>query len=307
MTIRYPRFGQVLASVSLLVPLLGVAPNLADANACRPSDTSAACRYTKGLLWKIERNGRTPSLLFGTMHISDPRVTTLPTPVRDALNGARSFSMEIIFNGAGIVDMAETTFFNDGRTLEGVLGKPRYAELQRVLTERGISISELNRKKPWVVAMTMSLTERGGIALDTQLQISATLQNKPTFGLETMQEQLTVFNGLSIEDQIALLDDALRNYREEGKLLETMVRAYVARDLTEIMAITNSAGVTDRRLQDTLMTRLLTQRNLRMAERMGARLEEGNAFVAVGAAHLPGNDGLLALLERAGWRVTPVY
>jgi uncharacterized protein len=52
---------------------------------------------------------------------------------------------------------------------------------------------------------------------------------------------------------------------------------------------------------------LLTQRNVRMMDRMRSRLVEGNAFIAVGAAHLPGTDGLLALLERAGWRVTPVY
>jgi uncharacterized protein YbaP (TraB family) len=110
-----------------------------------------------------------------------------------------------------------------------------------------------------------------------------------------------------MEDQVALLDHALRSHREADKLLETMVRAYLARDLAEIMAIMNSAGASDQRLQDTLMSRLLTQRNVRMIDRMRPRLEEGNAFIAVGAAHLPGNDGLLALLERAGWRVTPVY
>jgi uncharacterized protein YbaP (TraB family) len=306
MTIRHAKPVWILAGVSLLA-LLGLPPNSTAAQPCRPGDVSASCRHAKGLLWKIERSSAAPSFLFGTIHIADPRVTNLPTPVRDALNNARSFSMELIFDGAGIVHMAETMFFNDGRTLESVLGAQRYAELRRVLNERKVPLSDLNRKKPWVVAMAIAAPEHPGIALDMQLQISATLQNKPTLGLETMQEQLTVFNGLSMEDQVALLDHALRSHREADKLLETMVRAYLARDLAEIMAIMNSAGASDQRLQDTLMSRLLTQRNVRMIDRMRPRLEEGNAFIAVGAAHLPGNDGLLALLERAGWRVTPVY
>jgi uncharacterized protein YbaP (TraB family) len=305
MTIRHAKLVRVLASLSLLVPLLGL-PSHAAAT-CRPNDASAACRYTKGLLWKIERSGRTPSFLFGTIHISDTRVTTLPPPVRDALDKAKSFTMELIFDGAGIVHMAETMFFNDGRTLAGVLGAPRYADLRRAMTERKLPLTDLERKKPWVVAMMLSQSSQQGIALDMQLQINATLQNKPTLGLETMQEQLSVFNGLAMEDQIALLDHALRGHHEEEKILETMVRAYLARDLTEIMAIMNDARAVDQRLQNTLMSRLLTQRNIRMADRMRARLDEGGAFIAVGAAHLPGDDGLLALLERAGWRVTPVY
>ena len=58
---------------------------------------------------------------------------------------------------------------------------------------------------------------------------------------------------------------------------------------------------------DELMRRLLTERNHNMAQRMPVRLKEGNAFIAVGALHLPGDDGLLQLLSKAGYRVTRVY
>jgi uncharacterized protein len=309
MTIPHKTLARILTSLSLLGALLGApSGHAADAaKPCRAGDTAAACRYAKGLLWKIERGDRAPSYLFGTIHISDPRVTNLPPPVREAFTAARSFTMELILDGAGFVHMAETMFFNDGRTLESVLGAERYKEIQRTLLDRGLPVSDLNRKKPWVVVLMMSGPGRGGLALDMQLQVSATLQEKPTHGLETMQEQLAVFNGLSIEDQVSMLNSTLRYHREMEKMLETMVQAYLARDLNRIMAIMDSASADDRRLQDTLMARLLTQRNTRMVDRMRSRLEEGNAFIAVGAAHLPGTDGLLALLERAGWRVTPVY
>jgi uncharacterized protein len=309
MTNPHKTLVRILTSLSLSVALLGApVSHAADvAKLCRAGDTSVACRYAKGLLWKIERSGHAPSHLFGTIHISDPRVTNLPPPVREAFNAARSFTMELILDGAGFVHMAETMFFNDGRTLESVLGVERYKEIQRTLLDRGLPVSDLNRKKPWVVVLMMSGPGRSGLALDMQLQVGATLQEKPTHGLETMQEQLAVFNGLSIEDQVSMLNSTLRYHLEMEKMLETMVQAYLSRDLNRIMAIMDSAAVDDRRLQDILMTRLLTQRNVRMMDRMRSRLVEGNAFIAVGAAHLPGTDGLLALLERAGWRVTPVY
>ncbi|HKQ31213.1 MAG TPA: TraB/GumN family protein [Burkholderiales bacterium] len=309
MTIPRKNLVRALTGLSLSVLLLGAPLGYAadGVKPCRAGDTAATCRHSKGLLWKIERNGRPASHLFGTIHISDPRVTNLPRPIREAFDAARSFAMELILDGAGFVHMAETMFFDDGRTLEGTVGTGRYKEIQKLLTDRGLPVSDLNRKKPWVVVMTLSGPGQGGLFLDMQLQVNATLQEKPTRGLETMQEQLAVFDGLSIEDQVSMLDYSLRYHREMDKLLETMVQAYLARDLHRIMAIMDSAAMSDRRLQDTLMARLLTQRNLRMVDRMRPQLEEGNAFIAVGAAHLPGADGLLVLLERAGWRVTPVY
>lgn len=308
MTITRKTFARILTALSLTVSLLSSPGYAADSvKPCSIGAAAVACRHTTGLLWKVERSGHAPSYVFGTIHISDPRVTNLPPPAQKAFDTARSFTMELIFDGSGIAHMAETMFFSDGRTLEGVLGSQRYKELVRALSERGLPVSDLNRKKPWVVTMMLSGPPPGGIPLDMQLQISATLQGKPTHGLETMQEQLAVFNGLPIEDQVSMLDNTLRHHHEIEALIEKMVNAYLSRDLARITAVMDSAAIGDRRLHDTLIVRLLTQRNVRMVHRMRARLEEGNAFIAVGAAHLPGNDGVLALLEHAGWHVTSVY
>ena len=298
---------------TLLALLLGAAAaTAAERSSAKTAENSAAPtpatdRYAKGLLWKIERSGQKPSYLFGTIHISDLRVTTLPVPVRETFDAAQSFTMELIAGGAGLVHMAEMMFFNDGRTLEGTIGAQRYAEVRRALTARGVPVGDLNKKKPWVVVMLLSTPAQTGVPLDLQLQVRATLQNKPTYGLETMQEQIAVFNDLSMADQVALLDDTLRYHREVDKLLEAMVQAYVARDLARLMTIMDSANTGDARLRDTVMERLLANRNVRMVERMCARLDDGNAFIAVGAAHLPGERGLLALLEQAGYRTTPLY
>ncbi len=273
--------------------------------------TTPNCRYAKGLLWKIERPGQNPaqkpSYLFGTIHIADPRVTNLPASVQQIFDAAQSFTMELIFDGDGLLHMAETMFFNDSRTLEGVIGATRFAEVQKAFSARGVPTGDLNRKKPWVIAMLLSTPPQQGVPLDLQLQLRATLQNKPTHGLENMREQIAVFNDMSMDDQVAILDSTLREYREADKLLEAMVQAYVARDLMRIMGMMGAPTERDRLLYESVTERLLVNRNARMLERMRPRLDEGNAFIAVGAAHLAGERGLLYLLEKSGYRVTPVY
>jgi len=149
--------------------------------------------------------------------------------------------------------------------------------------------------------------QQGGLFLDLALQYEATRRGIPTHGLETMSEQVAVFNGMSLEDQTMLLRDAVQNQRLMKEAMEDLVDAYLRRDLAGLMQLSDKYKSDDARLNNALMDRLLVQRNKIMAERMQARLQEGNAFIAVGALHLPGETGLLRQLAQAGYRVTRVY
>lgn len=292
----------------LLLPLAGIA---ADCRAVAPDKTAAAPGdFGKGLLWRIDAAGAAPSYLFGTFHTSDPRITTLPCPVQQVFDGTASYTMEVIMNGAGLVSMAEAMFFSDGRTLEGVLGTALYNEVVAALTQQDAAKARAVRHmKPWAVMMAFSGagSEGGGLFLDMALQLRATRHDKPTYGLETMQEQIAVFNGMSLDDQVVLLRDALQARHAQDSAMKELTAAYLARDLAAIAGLTDKYRPADLRVHAELMNRLLTARNRNMAERMRVRLQEGNAFVAVGALHLPGDTGLLRLLTDAGYRVTRVY
>ncbi|HWR88029.1 MAG TPA: TraB/GumN family protein [Acidiferrobacterales bacterium] len=292
----------------LVVPLAG------HASECRPvaADKPGAVRgqdFNRGLLWKIEIPGIAPSYLFGTYHTNDPRITTLPCPVKDVFDRASSYTMEVITNGAGIVSMAEAMFFNDGKTLKDVLGEPLYQEtLRTVGAIETTKTGGINNMKPWAVMMLLSAPRAGrGLFLDMALQYDATQRGKPTYGLETMQEQIAVFNGMSLDDQIVLLRDAVQNYQLTQDAMEELTRAYLKRDLSALLALNEKFKPKDARVYTNMMDRLLVRRNANMAERMRVRLKEGNAFVAVGALHLPGDNGLLRLLSAAGYHVTRVY
>lgn len=295
-------------ALMLLAPAVSAQP-------CRPvtADRPVAALprddFNHGLLWKIETPDAPPSYLFGTFHSGDPRITTLPCPVQQAFDAAGSYTMEIIFNGAGITSMAEAMFFGDGRTLHQVLGDPLYRSL---LDATGIKdttrAAGLDRMKPWAVMMfLMGPRQGGGVFLDMALQARAVLHGKANHALETADEQIAVFNGMSIDDQVVLLRDAISETRASDDALEELTRAYLRRDLSGLQTIQDKYKPADARVYDEMMKRLLTERNRNMAERMRVRLKEGNAFIAVGALHLAGDSGVLRLLANAGYRLTRVY
>jgi uncharacterized protein len=305
---RHLSIARALCGLLLLVPL---ASHAAD---CRPVtvDPPGAGKrqdFTRGLLWKIETPGIAPSYLFGTYHSNDPRITTLPCPVQEAFNRTSSYTMEVITNGAGIVSMAEAMFFSDGKTLKDVLGEPLYQEtLRAVGAGAPTRAGGIDNMKPWAVMMMLSAPRAGrGLFLDMALQFDATHRGKPTYGLETMQEQIAVFNGMSLDDQVALLRDAVQNHQLSQDIMEELTRAYLKRDLGALLVLSEKFKPNDARVYADMMDRLLVRRNVNMAERMHVRLKEGNAFIAVGALHLPGDNGLLRLLSTAGYHVTRIY
>jgi uncharacterized protein YbaP (TraB family) len=189
-----------------------------------------------------------------------------------------------------------------------VVGKELYAKTLKALNARGIPVLGVEKQKPWAVMMVLSMPPpKTGEYLDLILENRATRANKPVSGLETVDEQIAVFNDLPLPDQVALLRETVLTQDEFEKEFEDLVRAYLARDLATIVEISERHEPGNGRMYRTVMDRLLMQRNARMAERLTTLLKDGGAFIAVGAAHLPGETGLLNRLEKAGYRVTSVY
>lgn len=271
----------------------------------------AAERYERGLLWRIEGKSAPASHVFGTIHLADPRVAALPTAVMNELNRARSLTLEVKLDPGTILVLAKRMVYDDGRDLQGVAGPDLFAKAAAITTGLGLPEPLLRMFKPWAVALVLSAPQQdpSGV-LDFVLARSAAEQGKPVHQLESLEEQIAVFEGMSEADQVALLGQAVDNYERMPQLIARLVEAYLARDLASLWRISEESGgdgVEAKRLRAAFAHRLLDERNARMAERSEARLREGGAFIAVGALHLYGDAGVLSLLERRGWRVTRVY
>jgi uncharacterized protein YbaP (TraB family) len=120
-----------------------------------------------------------------------------------------------------------------------------------------------------------------------------------------LEEQLSIFDELNHNDQISLLRDTLDNAPELKDLNEELILAYLSGNLDKIYSQSLEMEGGNSELAIRLRESLIDRRNEKMAKRLVAVLERGDAFIAVGALHLPGKKGLLQLLRDQGYIVTP--
>lgn len=271
--------------------------------------TRADTDTSHGLLWEISKPGQQPSWLFGTIHSEDPEILDLAAAVRQAIDASNSVVLEILMDTDAMMYSSTAMLMLDGRSLPDVIGMPLYTKVAALIASRGIPELVLNRMKPWAAAVTLSTPAlETGMVLDRMLYEDAVKQGKAVHGLETMQEQLDLFDSMSEADQIILLQDAIDNLQQLDAMHAELLTAYKQRDLGRLLAINEASMQSgDQRLADDFQRRLIDDRNQRMAERAQPYLQKGKAFVAVGALHLPGKTGLLERLQQQGYSVRRVY
>lgn len=277
---------------------------------------SAPAKITKPFLWRIE--GAKPSWLFGTIHLPDPRVLDTAESVDDALAAADALFTEIDMTDPGaMLGAVKHMMLERGTTLEDVIGPELHARLAAYVEKKGGRMRTFRRQKPWAAGMNLimlderlkKMTMAGHLPLDLHLATEAKKRGQHTGGLETIEEQIGIFEALSLDDQKAFLEGTIGSLEEaETDPLETMIGLYLKGDADALMELTSDyKDDVGEELSKHLMHELLDVRNLRMADRIVKRLQEHpdqSAFFAVGTAHLPGDVGLVNLLRQRGYIVT---
>ncbi len=260
----------------------------------------------EGLLWRVHLPKHPANFLFGTIHVDDKRVKKLNPQVIHRFNEAKTLCLEILPDRETQVSIGLAMLLPKKKSLDDILGKKLFNRLSLTLNKMGVDPVQASHLKPWAAMMVLSRPKsHGGFALDEQLYHWAEYQYKELCALETLQEQLAVFDSLNNKDQIALLTDTLDNWPLLHDMNEQLIKAYVAGDLDEIYRRSLEVQSRDHELSQRLRDTLIDQRNIRMLNRMLPRLKKGRSFIAVGALHLPGKKGLLNLLRKQGFVVTP--
>jgi hypothetical protein len=264
-------------------------------------------------LFLLEREGTPPSWLFGTMHSSAPEILALPPEVKVALGRSRVVVGELDMAKEDLGSIFLSTLLPAGQTLADLLAPDLHRRAIAALEILGMPAYLTNRFQPWMAAVVLSFDKeelerqrRGEEALDDWLQRLARERGKEIVGLETADEQLAIFQDLPLAWQIEYLQMALDFPELVGGGTGTIKALYLAGDYSGMWDYYATAMSGD---LDTEFTRYFTQtaivdRNLRMAERLEPILEQGGVFVAVGALHLPGPDGLFELLRAQGYRIS---
>lgn len=263
----------------------------------------------QGLLYQMQKPGGEVHYLFGTMHATDPRVIGMLDQLSEPLAKSEQLVLEMVPDITAMISSSASMMLPAGQTLAQLLGDSLYARVLAAVADKGLTDPVLQRFKPWAVAVTVSLPTLDGEFLDQRIYQLALKNGQAVYGLETADEQLAVFDGLSQSLQIRMLRETMDQLPELPVMFEAMVNAYVARDLAKLQQLTleYELSSSDEALADWFEQELLLKRNIRMTQRLQPLLEKGSSFVAVGALHLVGDTGLIQALKQTGYRVEPVY
>lgn len=265
---------------------------------------AAAHAQDRGLLWKLEAPSGKTSYIFGTMHSDDQRVTDLPPAAMQALLDSEVFLMELQ------PPQDPSVYLMKNGRLDHMLTEKEFVEVIKLADFHSMHTDIATTMKPWLLAVIFDLPKpQSPYTLDAMLMSLAQSRSKPIRALETVEEHFTVLDSFSIEDQLVMLRSVLkRTPAERERNFEELVKTYLSGNLDKIIEV--NARLSGQQLPPQLWARilqkLLDERNVRMAERIQQQAAGQSVFVAVGAAHLAGKDGLLARLRSAGYQVTPV-
>lgn len=275
---------------------------------------------SEGIFWKVEKEGTNPSWLLGTMHVTDPRVTALPEAAREPYKAARTMvieSTDVLDEqkiAAAMLSRPDLTMIADGKTINGLIDADEAKTLEDGLKARGIPLAAVARMQPWLISSIVALPacetarKQSGLAfLDKKLALEAKAEGREVLGLETIDEQLKAMADLPVEFHIKGLIETLSLGDRMDDIFETMTALYLEGKVGEIMPVIKAATpdtTGDGEGYAAFEERLIRDRNYVMADRSAPILEKGNAFIAVGALHLPGAEGVVSLLQKKGFTLT---
>lgn len=262
-------------------------------------------KYPQGLVWRVTAAARVQSVIIGTMHVSDPRVHALADIVREELGHSDTFVMEVVLDIGALARLQQAMFYSDGRSLREIAGAEVFERTAAQLLRYGVPARLAEVMKPWAAFTTLSMPAgQTDIPLDMVLMLEAQAAGKAVLGLETVADQIAVFEALTESEQVSMLLELTCHYDVFQAEVEAMVERYAARDLAGLMALSLAHVDAGR---EPFLDALLWRRNTRMVERLRGILDAGRAFVAVGALHLVGPRGILERLEQLGYEVERIY
>lgn len=259
------------------------------------------------LLWKISgKDLSKPSYLYGTIHAICMEDMVFTDETLKALDNTRQLALEIDVTDTKLTEkMQKGMLMNDNTQLQALLPGGEYELLAAYFKDSlGIDLSHMQQMQPIFLNTLVysKLLECMPQSYEFQLSRMAGQQEMNIVGLETIEEQLKVFEEIGYQKQAEMLFQTIIEYSDLKAAYWNMVVSYKNQDLGTLYHVISDVQFGIKEYEDLM----LTDRNQRWVPRMEQMAREKPTFFGVGAAHLPGNKGLIALLKRRGYTVEPV-
>lgn len=264
------------------------------------------------LLWKVEQGDSTLYLL-GTFHLLTEDVRWMDDRIASALDSADELVLEISEEQTEpnlLVNLVrEKGMYRRAGKLQELLSKETWQDLVQQAGGLGIPGQVIGQFRPWYAAIVLTLQYaqaqgfKPEFGVEAVLTVRAKAEGKPIRGLETAQQQLAALAGHSDRIQVLMLEDTLQQLDDLPRILDDMTQVWVTGDEDGIVELVIGSALEVPELYDAL----IQQRNRNWIPQLTGRLQQpGVFFVAVGVAHLVGEDSVVALLRDEGYDVQPV-
>lgn len=257
------------------------------------------------LLWKIEGENIQTSYLFGTIHLLPQESFEIKEKVATAFNASEQIVLEIDIDDPSMqMKMMQNASMKDGSTLDEIFSEEDYTAVSSALKESvGIGLEAMNSMKPFMIYSMLigNLIEGTPASYELSFMQMAKDKELEILGLETVEDQMAVFDKIPYDEQAKDVIALVRNKEETQREFSEMVQAYNNEDVEKLYSIIDQYADTE-----TEMDELIVKRNQNWIPVIGELAKEKVSFFGVGAAHLGGENGVIPLLRNAGYTVTSI-
>ncbi|MEW6538973.1 MAG: TraB/GumN family protein [Pseudomonadota bacterium] len=293
----------VAGGVALFAAIAG-AP--ADALAQTAAPAAPAPIQGEGPALWVVKDADSTLYLFGSVHVLRPTTGWASPRVEAAFDSASDIWFEISNpdDQAAIMPLIQQHGLSPETPLSSRLTAEENAELDAAAQAMGASAAQLQPMKPWLAALSLSVAPlikagydpKSGVEL--VLKARAEAAGKPIHGFETIDKQIGILAGLPDDVQLVFLRETLKDYENAATKLDEMVEAWARGDVSTLDRVTIKEM---KEASPALYQSVLVDRNTDWANQIQTLLEgAGTAFIAVGAAHLTGDDSVQAILQKRG-------
>lgn len=268
----------------------------------------AEAQQAKSLLWKVSGNGlKETSYVFGTIHLICKNDFVWTEPMGASLKASNKLCLEMDLDDPALLLSASQAMMDmSGKKLSSYFSAAEYELLKKYMKDSvGMDVRMAELMKP--VGLQMMLTTKKAVVCDSSTSYEEYLMklakagSKEVLGLETIQDQLAALDVIPIDSVVKGIMDVVTGRGQSELDFDDMIAAYKQQDIEKLHTLIegkDGIGAASKELVD--------DRNKKWMERMSAYMKEGSVFFAVGAGHLAGANGVLALLMARGYRVVPV-
>ncbi|MEO7311617.1 MAG: TraB/GumN family protein [Chitinophagaceae bacterium] len=275
---------------------------------CTSQPTPEKALDNNTLLWQITGNGlKQPSYFFGTMHILCSEDATISKNFNTVINKVGQVYFEIdmddlgqMFGGMSAMNML------DGKKLKDLYTEAEYEKVKSWFDAHGqLPFNMIDGFKPLLLS---SMVEEDAMAcpqkdgMEMRIMELVNKRKLEIKGLETMSFQAGIIDSIPYEEQAKELLESIDSVGTQKKQMQQLVAEYKGQNLDSIDALTKSeeGGVSK------YLDLMLYNRNRNWVKQFDAIAQEKSTLFAVGAGHLPGDNGVLNLLRKKGYTLTPM-